>query len=67
MKYKGIEYKAGNPKPRVVMITDRKTGLIVGVGIYHNKSLKMLECKYKPGQKDQSHDSGLGDSEDDRQ
>lgn len=57
MKYKGIEYKAGNTKLRVVVVTDTEIGLIVGVSIYHHKSLTMLEHKDKPDQKAQSSDS----------
>lgn len=57
MKYRGVEYKAGHSKPRAVVISDRVIGLIVGVGIYHNKSLMRLEYKDKPGQKAKSFDS----------
>lgn len=57
MKYRGIEYKAGHSAPRVVVITAREIDLIVGVGIYHNKSLTMLELTDKPDQKTQSFDS----------
>ncbi|RIZ40728.1 hypothetical protein [Pseudomonas putida] len=56
MKYRGIEYKPEHSAPRLVVITDREIGLIVGVGIYHNKSLAMLEHTDKPGQKTQSFD-----------